>query len=219
MAATPNSAKPIANKPASTPNTAEVVTAQPSQPVAAKKPKKSKAALIVFLFFFVILAAGFGAYYFNLFGFKNMVINFFITQDSTYTAVMTRINTVEAELTNQSNSLNETSRQLTEASKTIDAANAQLTERQAAVEKRERDLTAAQAEFEKKTFEFDQLVSMYKNMDVKKAADALSKVTNKDTVIYILLELEEKQASNIMAAFDPWFAAQITARMNTLAKQ
>ncbi len=171
-----------------------------------KKEKKPKGKMIFIIIAILIIAFAGVSYYFNLFGVKDQVVYFFITQDTQYQKAVEEQNTQK--------SLYEKKQQELDAQLAqIDKKKTELDTREQKIVGEEKIAAATTGGNENQTANLEKLTEMYNAMAPESAATILNQITNNDWVATILSNMEPKKASKVLEKMEPVKAADITRIM------
>ena len=151
--------------------------------------------------YLVIGLAAFAAlsYYFNFWGFKTKIVEFFRTQDAEYQTLVAGYEESKREYEQRTAELNE-------KEKSLAAREQQLQEQEAASTgsatsaSGDRDVTAA--------------ADIFENMDKNAAAEIFNNTTNDAWIAKVLSTIDEKKAAQILGAMDPAKASAVSSYLS-----
>lgn len=169
------------------------------QEVARKKKRISGKAVAAILI--VILVAGaFACYYFNLFGVKTKVIDFFKAQDPTYQTTIDEYN-------KKKNEYEQKQGELSAKEESLKQREQQLNEKEA-----EQGTTATTGGSASKSIAA--AAPVFEQMDKNAAAEIFNNTASDAWIAGILSAIDEKKAADILGAMDPARASSVSQYMS-----
>lgn len=138
------------------------------------------------------------SYYFNLFGVKTKVIEFFRSQDPEY-------QTVVANYEEQKQAYEQKAAELGEKEKSLAAKEKQLQE------KEQQSTATGSATSASAGGDISAAAEIFENMDKNAAAEIFNNTTNDAWIARVLSTIDEKKAAQILGAMDPAKASIVSS--------
>ncbi len=185
----------------------------PKPAAAAPKEKKSKkkagVAIIVLLLVATIIALGVMVVTKNLFGGRDMIVKFLISMDPAYETLQQK----DAELMALEAALAAREEDVAGREAAVAQEQAELEEQAAALQQQEVlssfELYIADLS-EERLAQFQQLGTIYSNMEPEQAAEALSKVESTMDMAIVIYYMKPDSSAAVLNSLSPQLAAHIT---------